>query len=161
MVVVVAGDGDVDRGAEAVGKAAEDVRDHLRRQVANRGRVEAAVELGEGATRQVDQHLRFGLVHRQREAEAADAALVAERLAKRGAERDGDILDAVVGVDLGIALARQRQREAAVRGDLVEHMVVKGNAAVDVARAVAVEIEAEGDAGFPGIADDRGGAGRP
>ena len=39
-----------------------------------------AFETAERAARQVDQHLRLGFVHRQREAEAADAALVAERL---------------------------------------------------------------------------------
>jgi hypothetical protein len=49
--------------------------------------------------------MRLGLVHRQREAEAADAAPLAQRPAQRRAEGDGAILEAVMGVDLDVALA--------------------------------------------------------
>ena len=48
------------------------------------------------------------LVHRQREAEATDPAPVGQRVAKRGPERDRAILDAVMGVDVEIALAGER-----------------------------------------------------
>ena len=119
---------------------------------------EVAVELGERAAGQVDQHFGAGLVHRQGEAEAADAALVAERLLERAAERDGDILDAVVRVDLEVAGAGERQAEPAVRRDLVEHVVVEGDAAVDAARLGAVEVDGERDPGFLGVADDLGAA---
>ena len=54
---------------------------HLGRIGADMARLERALEPAEGPAGQVDQHLRLGLVHRQREAEAADAAPVAERLA--------------------------------------------------------------------------------
>ena len=44
-------------------------------------RFELAFELREWPARQIDQHLRLGLVHRQSEAEAADATPLAQRLA--------------------------------------------------------------------------------
>ena len=53
---------------------------------------------------QVDRGLHQRLVQRhQRVAEAADAGLVAERLAQRLADRDRGVLDGVVGVDLEVA----------------------------------------------------------
>ena len=48
--------------------------------------------------------MRERLVHGQQErAVAADAALVAERLAQRLAEREADVLDRVVPVDVEVA----------------------------------------------------------
>src|SRR3546814_4987343 len=77
--------------------------------------------------------MRLGLVHRQREAEAADAAPVAERAGERGAEGDGAILQTVMGVDLQVAVAGEREGEAVMRRDLIEHMVEEGDARVDAA----------------------------
>ena len=54
--------------------------------------------------REVDDRLHQRLVERHRRlAEAADAGLVAERLAQRLAEHEPDVLDRVVVVDLEIA----------------------------------------------------------
>ena len=53
---------------------------------------------------QVDGRLHQALVERhERVAEAAQPALVAERLAQRLAEREAGVLDRVVGVDLEVA----------------------------------------------------------
>ena len=65
-----------------------------------------------GAARQIERHLRLALIHRQQEAVAADAGLVAERLAQRLAERERAVLDRVVLVDVQIAAAVQLQRES-------------------------------------------------
>ena len=54
--------------------------------------------------RHVDDRLREGLVERHGGvAEPRDAALVAERLAQRLTDRDRDVLDGVVRVDVGVA----------------------------------------------------------
>ena len=46
-------------------------------------------------------------------------------------------------------------------GDLVEHMVEKGDAGVDLPRRVAVEIDGDGDPRLLGVADDLAPARRP
>src|SRR5206468_12710864 len=96
VVVILAFDLDVDGGAEAVRKRAEDMLCHLRRVSADVGRFELAFELREGPARQIDEHLRFGLVHRQREAEAPDPASLTERLRQSGTQGDRAILNAVM-----------------------------------------------------------------
>ena len=63
----------------------------------------------ERAARDVEGDLDERLVERVQPAgEAADAGLVAERLAERLAEGDGDVLDGVVGVDVQVAGRRAR-----------------------------------------------------
>ena len=48
-----------------------------------------------------------------------------------------------MGVDLQIALAGQGEREAAMGRDLVQHVIVEGDAGVDFPRAVRVEIDGD------------------
>ena len=63
-----------------------------------------------------------------------------------------------MGVDLEIALAGEGQREAAMRGDLVEHMVEEGEAGVDPPRLGAVEIDGDRDLRLLGLAHQLGAA---
>ena len=79
---------------------------------------------------------------------AADAALVAQRLAQRLAQDDADVLDAVVVVDLGVAGASQGQIKAAVLGKEGQHMVQKADAGLHLACAGAVQAEAKRDGGL-------------
>ena len=66
----------------------------------------------------VDGGVRERLVHRdERVAEAADALLVAQRLAQRLAEHDRGVLDGVVGLDLDVALGPHGQVEAGVAAE--------------------------------------------
>src|SRR4030095_15091068 len=73
VMVVVALDPDMDRRAERIGEGAEDVAGHLGRIGADMAGFERALETAEGSAAEVDQDMRLGLVHRQREAEAAGA----------------------------------------------------------------------------------------
>ena len=79
------------------------------------------------------------LVHRQHEAEAVDAALVAKGQLQGFAEGQAGILHRVVVVDVQIAADVNLHAEAAVGGDLVEHMVKKADAGMDLAAAFAVQ----------------------
>src|SRR6185437_5640672 len=87
-----------------------------------------------------DDRLGQRLVHRDHGvAEAADALLVAQRLVEGLAEGDGDVLDRVVGVDVGVALRPHGQVERAVLAQRVEHVVVEPDAGGDVGGAGAVD----------------------
>jgi hypothetical protein len=104
------------------------------------------------AARQVDRDLRFALIHRQQKAVAADAGLVAERLAQRLADGQRAILDRVVLVDVQVAAAAQLQRKAAVPGELLEHVIEEADAGGDAAGGAAVEFELQLDVGFARLA---------
>ena len=78
--------------------------------------------------REIERDLRARLVHRQQEAVAPDAALVAERLAQRLAERQRAVLDGVVLVDVQVAAAAELQRESRRARDLLEHVVEEADA---------------------------------
>ena len=103
------------------------------------------------------------LVHRQQARPvAADAGLVAEGLGEGAAERDADVLDGVVVVDVQIAGGAGLEVEERVAGELVEHVVEEADAGPVVVPAGAVEIEADRQGGLGGGAADFGAAhGRP
>ena len=89
---------------------------------------EPAFEHAEGAPGEVDGDAHLRLVHREHEAIAGDAHLVAERHAQGLAQRQRAVLDGVVLVDVEISVALEFEREAAVFGDLLEHVVEEANA---------------------------------
>ena len=86
-----------------------------------------------GPPGQVHGGLHQRLVQRhQRVTEPVDAALVAERLLERLAERDRRVLHGVVGVDLGVALGPHGQVEAAVLAQLGQHVVEERDPGADL-----------------------------
>jgi hypothetical protein len=101
----------------------------------------------ERAPGEVEGDLHERLVERELPAgEATDAGFVAERFAERLTERDGDVLDGVVGVDVEVAHGLDGQVEATVAAELVEHVVVERDArrAVGLARAVEIDGDLDG-----------------
>ena len=107
----------------------------------------------------VDDGLDEALVERDGGvAEAGDAALVAEGLAQRLAEDDGDVLDGVVDVDLDVAGRPDGEVDERVLGQRAQHVVVERHPGLDVGLAGAVEVEAQLDARLARRAGERGGA---
>jgi hypothetical protein len=82
------------------------------------------------------------------------ALLVANRFGKGLAERDADIFDRVVGIDLQVAPGHDIEVDQSVANDLVKHVVKEGDARIELAPAAAVEIDADADLGFQRIASD-------
>ena len=69
------------------------------------------------------------LVHRHHEvAGAMDAALVADGLEDRLAERDADVLDGVVLIDVEIAARSQLKVEPAVAREEFQHVIEEADA---------------------------------
>ena len=70
-------------------------------------------------------------------------ALSPSAFVERLAERDADVLDGVVRVDVQVALARATvEVEHAVARDLVEHVVEERHAGGELGAAGAVEVDA-------------------
>jgi hypothetical protein len=67
---------------------------------------------------------------------------------QRLAEGDADILDGVVGVDVQVAVGLNFEVDQAVPGNLLEHVIEKGDTGGEAALAAAIEVQANGDPGF-------------
>src|SRR5690606_2967767 len=111
-----------------LGERAEEVRHELGRQLADALPRERALEDEIRPAAEIDRDLRVRLVHRQQETVPADAAFVAERALQRFAERERDVLDRMMLVDLEVAAALDLEREPAVLADLLEHVVEEADA---------------------------------
>ena len=78
----------------------------------------------------------------------ADALLVADRLIEGHAQRDADVLDRVVRIDMQIALGLDVQVDQAMPGNLVEHVVQKRHTRLECRPARAVQVHPDPDPGF-------------
>ena len=91
-------------------------------------------------------------------AEAPHPGLVADRLRHRLAERDADVLDRVVRVDVQVALRLDVEVEHRVARHLVEHVLEERQAGRELGRALAVQVELDADLGLFGVAGDFSGS---
>ena len=107
------------------------------------------------AVKPIQPRIRRTLVHRQREAVATDATLVAQRLLERVAQHDADVLGGVVGVDVQVALGAHRDVDQAVARELLQHVVKETDAGLDIVFAGAIEVDGGGDARLLGGAAHR------
>ena len=124
------------------------MRHHLGRQFAHALARKAAIEHETGATGKIEPRIRRAFVHRQRETVAGDAALVAECPPERLADRQAAVLDGVVFVDVGVALATQPQGETTMLAELFQHVVEEPDAGGNFGVIATVEVDANRNAGL-------------
>ena len=146
---------DVNVGAGAAGEAFEEVGDQFGLQVADQARANLGVNGEGGAAAQVDGGDGEGFVHRHEEVSGAqNAALVAECAVECLAERDADVFDGVMLIDIEIAVALEFEIECAVAREQLQHVIEEANAGGDFVLAAAFDGEPDGDARFCGVALD-------
>ena len=81
-------------------------------------------------------------------------AMSPKGLADRLTESDAGILDGVMLIDMKIARRADFDIDQRMPGELLQHMVEKADAGRDFGEARAVEIDADRDLGFLGLARD-------
>ena len=90
---------------------------------------------------------------------AGDAGHGAERLLHGLTQRDADVLGGVVVVDMCRSPIRlDREVDAGMACEEIEHMVEKADAGGDIGHTGAIEVHGDLDVGFLGLALDRRGA---
>lgn len=89
---------------------------------------------------------------------APNARFIAHSLSHSLAERDAHIFHRVMPVNVQIAFGMDRQIHQAMASDLIEHVVKKANASLQISLACAVEVDGHGDLGFFGVSGNGGGA---
>ena len=119
----------MDVGARADGEALEEVVHQLGLQVADQPHLHLQVDDGVRPSAEIDRGDRQRLVHRHDEvAGAVDAAAIAERRRHRLAERDAEVLDGVVLIDVEVAAGVDLEVEGAVPREQLEHVIEKADA---------------------------------
>src|SRR5256885_10507229 len=94
-----------------------------------------------------------GFVHgHQKITGAENSTFCAQSFPKGFAESDSGVFDGVVLIDVEIAVSFDGEIESAVAGQEFEHVVEETDSGGDIGFAAAVEIEAEADIGFVGVA---------
>ena len=155
MVGVLAGDLRVEGQVGVRRERAEEVRSHRARELAHPALGEFPVEFEQRATRDVDHHPGDRLVERHSPVgEPVDPRPVAERLVEGRPERDRDVLDRVVVVDVEVAVTRDVEVEQAVFRERVQHVVEEADPGVRGRLALAVDRERHLDRGFGRLALD-------
>src|SRR5438132_13292310 len=146
---------DVHGRVSVVDEALEELVREVDVELAHAGAAEVDVVFEARTAGEIDHCARKRLVERNvGVAVAADALLVAERLRHRHAERDADVLDGMVRVDLEVALRVEVEVEGAVARELVEHVVEEGDAGSQRRLACAVEVDGPASLRFLRVALD-------
>ena len=85
---------------------------------------------------------------------AAHALLVTDRFGKGLTQRDADVFNGVMGIDVQIALGLDLEVDQPVTGNLIKHVVEERDAAREFRAAAAVEIQLDADLRFLGVTGD-------
>ena len=89
---------------------------------------------------------------------AGDARHGAERLLHGLAERDAGVFGGMVMINVQVAHRLDREVDAGMAGEEIEHMVEKADAGRNFGHAGAIEVHGDLDVGLLGLALDRRGA---
>lgn len=84
---------------------------------------------------------------------SVDPAPVAGRLGERLAERDANVLDRVVRVDLEVPTGLNVEVDPPVAGDLIEHVLEEWQARIEVRLTRSVEIHGDRDLRLERVAE--------
>src|SRR4051812_17018459 len=130
----------MDVGARADRKPFEEVVDEFGLQIADPRRLYTEIDDSVRPTAKVDRRDRQRLVHRHDEiAGAVDPAPIAQGFRDRFSERDAEVFDGMVLIDVEIALRVDGQIEAAVPREQLEHVVQKPDTGPDLVLTAAIE----------------------
>src|SRR5687767_4488271 len=145
----------VDVAAHALCEAFEEVLHQLGLEVADPGHLQMQIDDGMRPAAEIDGSDRQGFVHRHDEIPGAvDAPPRAERRRHRFTERDADVFDRVMLIDVEIAGNLQRQVEGAVTRHELQHVVEKPDAGGDVVAAAPFQRQLQANRGFARVAGD-------
>jgi hypothetical protein len=136
-------------------QALEELVEEVDVETANHGAGEDAIEVKPWPTGQVDDDSRERLIQGDIGVSVTpDPALVTERLGQRLAERDANVFDRVVRVDMEITLGLHAEVDQTVPCHLIEHVVEEWHPGVELGPTTAIEIQRDLDAGLERLARD-------
>ena len=148
---------DVQRHAGVVDQAMKKFVEQIDIELADRRPREFTIHDQTRPAGQIDDDARQGFIERHIAVTVARQPLfIAPGFGQRLAKGDADIFDRVVGVDVQVALGLNIQINQAMPGNLVKHVIEKGNAGGKLALTGAIKVEAHGDLRLQGITGNFG-----
>jgi len=155
MVVVAVKRVHVQGRTRTVRKALKELASQVDIEIPHPWAAEFCSEVQSRTTREVDDDAGQGFVERHVSVTVAlDSSPLPQRLGKRRAESDPDILDTVMIVDMDVTLTGHIDIEQPVTGDLVEHVIEKRYATRTRALTRPVEHDGDGNGRFQGGSGD-------
>src|SRR4030095_6991119 len=140
----------------------EKVMNQLALQISHEAHLHAEVHDGVRPSAQIDGCHAEPLVPRHYAVPRAGDALAATERARHGfAERDADILDGVVLVDVEISLGADSKVEGAVSRHQLQHVIQKADAGGDVVAGVPFDAKAHANLRLASLPVDYGAAHKP
>lgn len=137
------------RDERMIDKALEKFVRQIHVKLANHGALERHLKFQSGAAGQIKDYARQGLIQRNiRVAITTHTFFVADRFGKGLPERNANIFNCVVAINMQIAIGLNFQINHAVAGYLIQHMIEKGYARVQRLLARAIKIEFHADLSF-------------
>ena len=135
--------------AELIAEGEKKIVDQFGRKGANPLLLDRQVVGQKGPSAEIDDAVHQGFVERYAGfAKAANAALIAQRSAKRLAQRQADIFNRMMIVNLDVARGLERQIKEAVPGEQLQHMVEKGHPGGNLVLTAAVKLKTEPNVGL-------------
>ena len=149
----------VNIGAGGLRESLEEIFEEFNGEIADARGFDFCLDDAMPAATEVDCGGREGFVHGHQEISGAeDSFFRAQRFLYGLAERDADVFDGVVLVDVEVALGGDGEIERTVTRNEIEHVIEETDAGGDFGLAAAIDQEAEADVGFLRFAMDGGRA---
>ncbi len=140
---------EVEVHAELVAEGQEKVVDQFGRKCADPFLPDAQIIGQKGPPAEVDDTVHQGFVERYAGfTKAADATLITQRGAKGFAQRQPDIFNRVMVVNLNVAGGLKTEIKEAVPAEQLQHVAEKGHAGGDLVLAAAIKLKTEPNVGF-------------
>ena len=106
-----------------------------------------------GAPGEIDHHARQGFIKwHVGVAIAANAFSVADRLGNRLAQRDADVLDRVVRIDVQVTLGLDVEINQPMSRYLLQHVLEEWESRINARYTTAVQVHRNSDPGLLGVA---------
>ncbi len=145
----------VQRHAGMIDQPVEKLAEQIDIKLADTGAGKWHVILEARTSGQIDHHPRQGFIKRHIAVPVAgQPLLVAPGRSQRLTERDTDIFDGMVRINVQITFRLNIQINQAMSGNLIQHVVEKGNAGGEIALTGTIKIETHGNLRLQRIASD-------
>lgn len=149
---------DVQRHFRVIDKAAKKLTEQIDIEGADLCAGKRHVQFETGTTGEIDNDTRQRLIERHiGVAVTGHALFVADGFIDSLTERNTDIFDRVVRIDMQVALGFDVDIDQAVAGDLINHVIEERYAGVETRFTAAIEIDGYGDLRLQRVAGDSGG----
>ena len=126
----------------------EEMQEHLGRHLSHPLMMELGIPYQPWAPSEVKGHLTEAVIHRQTEAIALNATLVAQCLKDALAQGNSSILNGMMLIHLQITFRMDEQIDIAVLGDLFEHVVKESQSCAHITLACTIKSYTHVDISF-------------